>query len=411
VTQTTIDVDTAISDVFTGTSQALADPYPFYRALQTAGPVHWLPARTGHGSWTDAWHVLGYDEVAAALRDRRLGAHRLPSPPASLAPPTPAQQAMAELGRIFGLTLLYLDPPDHTRLRLLTAQTFTRRVGESLRPQIQLMADGLLDAVAARGAVDIVEDLARPLPLLVVADLLGIPEQDRPALAEQTGGLFTLRPTAQAMTNALASVHSFRALLQARRRAPGDDLISDLLRAQEADSFLTDDEVIAQSLTVLIAGTETTTAAIANGVLTMLRYPAIWQTLSPRTVGAVVEELLRFDGPTHLLPRQAREDIEIGGCRINAGQRIWLWLAAANRDPARFTRADALVPDRQEARHLAFGSGLHACIGAMLARLELEVCLLSLRERFPALRLTDPDIIWSPNPTLRCPEVLRTALT
>ncbi len=314
---------------------------------------------------------------------------------------------MAALGRIFGLTLLYLDPPDHTRLRLLTAQTFTRRVGDALRPRMEQMVDALLDGVAAHDTVDVVADLATPLPNQVVAELLGIPAKDQATLAQRSGGIMTPRPTPQAMANALELVRYFRDLLPRCRADPGDDLISDLVRAQAENDALTDDEVIAQCMSVVIAGTETTTAALATGVLVLLDHPTFWEALSAQTVSAVVEELLRFDGPTHLLPREAREELELGGNKIEAGQRLWLWLAAANRDPARFVQADELVLERSGSRHLAFGSGMHACIGAALARLELEVALLHLRERFPVLRRADAQVSWSPNPALRCPAHLR----
>jgi cytochrome P450 len=399
---TTTELTDAIADTFTGTPTTLADPYPVYQELLAAGPIHWRPAANG-GPWTNAWHVLGYDEVAAALKDRRLGAHRLPSPPAAPGPLSPAQRDAAELGRIFGLTLPYLDPPDHTRLRLITAQTFTRRVGDTLRPRMERMADALLDRVADDDAFDVVAALATPLPNQVVAELLGIPAHDRATFAQRSGGLFTLCPTPRAMSNALGLVRSFRDLLPRRRADPGDDLISDLVRAQAENDALTDDEVIAQCITVVIAGTETTTAAIANGVLTLLRHPDLWSTLSLDGIADVVEEILRFDGPTHLLPREAREDFEFGGHPIRAGQRLWLWLAAANRDPSRFRDPDDVIFERPAARHLAFGSGMHACIGAAPARLELAASLLTLRQRFPALRLIEDDVTWSSNTALRAP--------
>lgn len=404
------DLATAIADLFTGSPATLADPYPRYRDLQAAGAMHWIGDAGGPGPWSHAWHVLGYAEVAAALKDRRFGAHRMPAPPpATPGTLSPAEHDSAELGRIFGLTLLYLDPPHHTRLRLLTAQTFTRRVGGALRPRIQTMVNGLLDRVEAQRAFDIVADLATPLPILVVAELLGIPHAERAHFAQCSGGIMTLAPTPQAMTNALDLVRTFRALMLHRRRDPGDDLISDLVRAQAENDALTDDEIMAQCLTVVIAGTETTTAAISTGILTLLRHPQAWAALSETGIERVVEELLRFAGPTHLLPREAREEVEIGGRMIQAGQRLWLWVAAANRDPARFPRADTFDGERTDVRHLAFGSGIHACIGAALARLEMQVVLLTLRERYPAMRLVDTDVPWSPNSALRSPQRLRVA--
>ncbi len=353
------DLAHSVGQVFAGTPQILADPYPVYRELREAGPMHWVGDEAGPGPWSNAWHILGYDETATALKDRRLGAHRMPAPPASPEPLSPAQRDAEELGRIFGLTLLYLDPPDHTRLRLLTAQTFTRRVSERLRPTIVRMVDDLLDRVAAQPTIDIVADLAIPLPILVVADLLGIPVEDQAHAATRAGGIMTLRPTPQAMARALELGHYFRELLPRRRAAPGDDLISDLLSAQAEDAVLTDDEVIAQCITVVIAGTETTTAAIATGVLNVLRHPATWEALGEESISTVVEELLRFDGPTHLLTREAHEGFDVAGHAIAARQRLWLWVAAANRDPAIFSRPEALVVGRKGARHLAFGNGIH----------------------------------------------------
>jgi cytochrome P450 len=397
------DVTDDVAAVFAGGPDMLADPYPLYERVRTAGPVHWLPANSD-GPWTNAWHVVGYDEVAAALKDRRLGAHRLPAPPAAGTQMTAAQHAMAELGRISGLTLLYLDPPDHTRLRLVTAQTLIRRISaEALRPRIVQIVGDLLNRVDERESFDIVADLAMPLPTLVVAEILGIPKDEQAAFVERTGGLMTLHPTQQAITNALHNVALLREHLHRRRLEPGDDLVTDLLRAQTNDDSLTDDELIAQCHTVVVAGTETLTAAIATSVATLLRHREVWNTLSEKMIGAVVAELLRFDGPTHLLPREAREPLDLAGHTIQTGQRLWLWVAAANHDPSRFPQPDRLVVGRNGSRHLAFGGGIHSCIGAALARLELKVLLLGLRARHPALRMTNPEVEWMPNSAMRSP--------
>lgn len=204
------------------------------------------------------------------------------------------------------------------------------------------------------------------------SELLGIPEKRRDAFTHHAGELMTLQLTPRAMTNTSELMRLIEELVDDRRRAQGDDHVSDLLRIQADTGDLTDDEVIAQCRTVVVAGTETTTAAIATALLTLLQHPTTWEALTPTTIGDVVEEILRFDGPTHLLPRESRESFQLGGQTIHAGQRLWLWLAAANRDPARFANPDSVAPSRNDSRHLAFGGGIHACIGATLARAELK---------------------------------------
>ena len=386
-----------IAAVFTARPDILDDPYPHCRRLLGAGAIHWLPADAGPGPWSDAWHILGYDEVRAALEDPRLGAHTLP-------PPAPGAGAMNDLARIFGSTLLYLEPPDHTRLRRLTAQTFTKRNGAALDSFVQSQVEQLIDRIVlTAGTFDLVSTLAAPLPNLVVAELLGLPTGRRAEFAQRTGGLMALRPTPEAMTDIVQSVALIRDLLPLRRSTPDDDLLSDLLRHQARDPSITDDEVVAQALTVVIAGTETLTAAITTAVRTVLTEPAMWQALGPDTIDSTVDELLRYDGPTHLLPRQAHAPLTLGTNTIRPGQRVWLWLAATNRDPSRFHDPDDLDCARTGPRPLTFGRGIHTCIGSKLARSEIAAVLLALRARFPDLRLARERTTWAPNPAVRSP--------
>jgi cytochrome P450 len=381
--------------------QMLADPYPTYHRLRAAHPVAW-------SGQLDAWVVTSYEAVAAALRDPRLSSDRLGR----------ARQRLASRGLEAVIdersrSMIHRDPPDHTRLRGLVNKAFTPRAVEAMEPRIRGLIDDLLDAVAARGRMDVIADLAYPLPVMVIAEMLGVPAADRDRfkhwsddVAILLGGDLAGLPEpvlrrAAAARGELADY--FRAAVARCRQRPGDDLLTALVRAEEGGGRLSEDELYSTAILLLIAGNETTTNLIGNGLLALLRHPEqqrrVWddETLLPATV----EEMLRYDSPVQMTTRLARADLEVRGTTVPAGQWLYLVLGAANRDPAQFPEPDRFDVGRADNRHLSFGAGPHFCLGAPLARLEARLALGALRRRFPGLRLAGDAVEHRPNFNLR----------
>ncbi|CAN1543516.1 CypX Cytochrome P450 [Mycobacteriaceae bacterium] len=377
-----------------------AHPYPIYRQLREHGPLQ-LPDSNlvVFSSFADC------DEV---LRHPSSCSDRLKS--------TAAQQAIAagQEARPFGTPgFLFLDPPDHTRLRKLVSKAFSPRVVRGLEPDIAALVDGLLDKVGAEGRLEVIADLAYPLPVAVICRLLGVPIEDEPkfswASALLAQGLdpfiaFTGQPQGfeERMEAGLWLRGYLRDLLRRRRADPGQDLMSGLIAVEEAGDQLTEDEIVATCNLLLVAGHETTVNLIANAVLAMLRHPDHWAALGRDSsrAPAIVEETLRYDPPVQLVGRIAGEDMSIGGVDVPRGETMMLLLAAAHRDPAATERPDEFDPTRAAIRHLAFGLGPHFCLGAPLARLEANVALSAVTMRFPNARLaTEP--AYKPNVTLR----------
>ncbi|MGQ0837289.1 cytochrome P450 [Actinokineospora sp.] len=361
------------------------DPYPFYARLRARGPVLFDADR---GQWV----VTGHQEVAAALRDPALSAVRFFAGPGASAA---ERQVVAMLAR----QLLFTDAPEHARLRRLIAKAFTPRRVEGLRPAIAARTDALLDAAAERGGVDLVADLALPLPVEVIAELLGVPPVDRDRLRSWSVSFGVLlddvAPDADALRAALAAVAEFLAYLTeltaARRADPREDLISALVTGD--GDRLAPADLLANLVLLLAAGHLTTTHLLGNSVLALLRERAQWELLcaEPALLGRCVDELLRYDSPVQMTGRMVAREVVIGGVPIAAGQSVLLVLGAANRDPAVFTEPDVLDLRRGAARHLAFGHGAHACLGMALARVEAEIALGRLTARFPGLRLAETD--------------------
>jgi hypothetical protein len=311
--------------------------------------------------------------------------------------------------------LLGLDPPDHTRLRNLVNMAFTPRVIAAMEPRVQAITDQLLDAATERAMhngrqIDVIKDLAEPLPVTVISELLGVPSEDHAQfrrwsydLARALDPLFEV----QILDNADRAVRElteyFRPLVEARRRAPGDDLISALVRAEEEGDRLSEDELYAFCVLLLGAGSETTTNLIGNGFLALHQQPEQLRLLrdDPSLADSAIEELLRFDAPVQLTSRVALEDVTIGERAVRAGEFIVLSLAGANRDPAQFADPDRLDVTRAENRHLSFSLGNHYCLGSPLARLEARTAIMSLLERFPATSLLDAEPRWREMVTLR----------
>jgi cytochrome P450 len=289
-------------------------------------------------------------------------------------------------------SLLMVDPPDHTRLRNLVTRAFTPRRIERLRGRIQTMTDDLLDAAEARGDFDFIRDLAYPLPVMVIAELLGAPTGDRERFKRWSDDIAVILDpitTDVPMTQVDASYGEaaayLRRLFAARREEPRDDLISALVAAEADGDRLSEIELVAICMLLLGAGHETTTNLLGNGVLALLRHPEQRERLQaePGLVEDAVEELLRYDSPVQITDRVATEDLELHGHRIRSGQVVGLILGAANRDPDQFSDPDCLDLGRTDNRHLAFGHGIHFCLGAALARLEAQIVLRTFLDRFP----------------------------
>jgi len=378
-----------------------ADPYPVYRQLRESGPIL-MPE-------SNLVVFAGFDDCDEVLRHPASCSDRLKS--------TVTQRAVAagQEARPFGTPVfLFLDPPDHTRLRKLVSKAFSPKVVRALESDIAGLVDGLLDKVAAAGHMEVIADLAYPLPVAVICRLLGVPIEDEAqfswASALLAQGLdpfiaFTGQPQGveERMKAGLWLRGYLRDLLRQRRADPGEDLMSGLIAVEEAGDQLTEEEIVATCNLLLIAGHETTVNLIANGVLAMLRHPEHWSALSQDAdrASAIVEETLRWDPPVQLVGRIAGEDMIIGGARIPKGDSMMLLLAAAHRDPAVTERPDEFDPTRDSIRHLAFGLGPHFCLGAPLARLEAAVALSAVTQRFPDARFIPDPPLYKPNVTLR----------
>lgn len=382
------------------------DPYPSYRALQETSPIH-RDERMG-------WLVTRYSDIQTLEHDPRLSRaafeavrlHSVPNEVKAVAEPVLAGLA---------LEMLRTDPPQHTRLRRLVAKAFTPRVVEGLRPRIQRIVDDLLESVVPNGGMEVIRDLAYPLPALVIMELLGIPEEDRDRLKAWTAdrltflGGITVAPdplavAQRARESAYALGLCFSELIAARRVRPEEDLLSALVAVEaERDGRLSEAELVANAMALLTAGHETTANLIGNGLLALLRHPDEFRLLRDdlTRIPAAVEELLRFDSPVQLAPRAAVDDIVIGDAHICHGERVMLVLGAANRDPAQFVDPDRLDISRDPNAHLAFGFDRHFCLGAHLARLEGQVVFTSLAERYPGLKLTGQPVQWQANPAYR----------
>ncbi|MFF3938132.1 cytochrome P450 family protein [Streptomyces phaeofaciens] len=373
-------------------AELLADPYAVYARLREAGPVHRITGTDG----LPAWLVTRYDDVRQALADPRLALDKRRAKPGGyhgLALP-PALDA----------NLLNMDPPDHTRIRRLVVKAFTPRRIALLREPVREAADALLDAIAPLGRADLIAAYAGPLPITVICDLLGVAESDRPDFRVWTDALVAPDPARpQRAKDAVRSLLGYLAGLLASKRAdPADDLLSDLVAVRDEEDRLSEDELMSLAFLVLFAGYENTVHLIGNAALTLLTHPDQLAEVraEPGRLGDAVGELARYDGPVPLAIRRfPTEDITVGGVGIPAGETVLLSLAAAHRDPRRFADPDRFDLGRDASGHLALGHGIHYCLGAPLARLETEIALAALLERFPRLALdVAPDALrWRPS--------------
>jgi cytochrome P450 len=367
------------------------DPFRLFAEVRELGAVHAVTLADGH----EAWLVLGYDEARAALNDPRFSKDML----AALAS---GGGVVAEglPGPAFARHMLSVDPPDHTRLRRLVSAAFTPRRVEGLRPRVQSIVDDLLDAIAAEGPeaqVDLVSTFAFPLPFTVICELLGVPEPDRAALGQGLTSMLVPTSTpaeyARAKEASDAVVGMLEALVDAKQADPGNDLVSGLITARDGDERLSTQELLSTIFQLIVAGHDTTASLIGNAVVALLQHPEQLDRMrsEPAPLAPAVEELLRFDAPVpHSTFRYAVEPVDIGGVTIPSGAQVIICLAAANRDSTQYADPEALDLGRAESRHLAFGHGIHHCLGAPLARMEGQLALHSLFHRFPELRLAVP---------------------
>ena len=365
------------------------DPYPSLRRLREVDPVNLTPI--------GFWRLTRYADVMRLLYDVPAGTRTtdgvLPGVDESLS----GQRQF----------MLQQDPPAHTRLRRLVSRAFTPRAIAAMRPSIQRIVDQCLDRVAPRGEMDVIADLALPVPSTVICEMLGVPVADRDRFtlwtAQATFGLAAgvLPPEmlAQAAAAGMALAAYFQELIAARRTRLGDDLLSALIRAEEEGDRLSPSELISQAIGLLIAGFETTIGLIGNGVRALVEHPEELAKLRarPELIASAVEECLRYDGPIILTARVLHADAEFGGKTIPRDAKVWGMLAAANRDPAVFRAPDTFDIERQPNEHLAFGGGAHFCLGAHLARLEGQIAIGSLVERFGDLALLSPAVEWGPS--------------
>ncbi|MFD7065868.1 cytochrome P450 [Streptomyces sp. NPDC059913] len=389
----------------------VADPYPAYAALRATGRVHRFEP-------TDQWLVPHYADVSALLRDRRLGRtylHRFTHEEFGRTPPPAAHEPFHTLN---GQGLLDLEAPDHTRIRRLVSKAFTPRTVEGLVPTVRRLAAELVDSLVEAGGGDLLTAVAEPLPVAVIAEMLGIPESDRGLLRPWSAaivGMFELNPseeTADAAVRASLEFSAYlRELIARRRENPGTDLISALIAAHDEGERLTEQEMVSTCVLLLNAGHEATVNTTVNGWWTLFRHPEQLAALRADhgLLPTAIEELMRYDTPLQMFERWVLDDIEIDGTIVPRGSEVALLFGSANRDPARFAEPDTLDLARRDNPHITFGAGIHFCLGAPLARVELAASFGELLRRAPALRLAaEPE--WNPGYVIRGLKELRVEL-
>ncbi len=380
----------------------IADPYPVYDRLRQTGRAHYFEP-------TQQWLIPHYADVNGLLRDRRLGRtylHRFTHEEFGRTPPPPEHEPFHTLN---SNGLLDLEAPDHTRIRRLVGSAFTPRMVEALAPTVERLASELIDGLVEAGGGDLLSMVAEPLPVAVIAEMLGVPEQDRGLLRPWSAaicGMFELGPDEEMARAAVRASLEFSAylrdLIEERRGSPGDDLISALIAARDEGDRLTEQEMISTCVLLLNAGHEATVNSTTTGWWSLFRHPDQLALLreSPSVLPTAIDELLRFDTPLQMFERWVLEDIDVGGTTIPRGSEVALLFGSANRDPARFTDPDTLDITRSDNRHISFGAGIHYCLGAALARVELTASFGNLLRRAPNLRLVrEPE--WKPGYIIR----------
>ena len=379
----------------------LADPHPVYRALREKDPVHRSRLMGGwvFSHYADVRELLGDDRVSSDMRH----SNQWPR----------IQKAQLRAGRtaeeLEHPTMLNSDPPRHTRLRGLVNKAFTPRAVRALEPRMLEIVTELLDAKASQGEIDVIADLAYPLPVTVIAEMLGVPTEDQERFKHWSDEAVRSLGS-QSMEDLRASLRAVRELneylgpiVAERRREPREDLLSGLIAAEAEGDRLSEDEIYQTVTLLLVAGNETTTKLIGNGMLALLRHPEQLQRLrqNPELIDSAVDELLRWDGPVHVTGRTAVEDFSFRGVEIRKGSMNMLAIAAANRDPAQFADPEQLDIGRSDNNHLSFGHGIHFCLGSALARMEARIAIAGLVERYPEMKLATDRPRWGSNMALR----------
>jgi cytochrome P450 len=377
-------------------SRIKANPYPVYQEMMAREPILWNES-------LGSWMILSYEDIVNALKDKRFSSFRVDSIVNRL--PENERNAVTQLKKYLSLWALLVDPPTHTRLRALIVKAFSSRIVENLKPSVEQITTDLLSKVIDQGSMDIVNDLAIPLPIMVIAEILGFPKADWKLLKIWSDGIagfitcgkLSLELASHAEKSIIAMNDYFRSFIEQKRRVPASDLVSSLITTQEGGQILDEDELLAMCSLLLFAGNETTTNLIGNSFLALLQNPDEHQKLEDdlSLVDSAVEECLRYDSPVHAISRAASESIEIKGKRIQKGQRVLLVLGAGNRDPKFFSDPNQLDIRRAGAKNLSFGNGIHFCPGAMLAKLETKIALRSTITQMPALKLKEKsEIVW-----------------
>jgi pimeloyl-[acyl-carrier protein] synthase len=383
--------------------QVRANPYPFYEQLRSQDPVHW-------DEELGFWVLTRYADIVSVYHDSRFsraqglrrGYERLPE----------SEQRIAEpVYHSFSKTMFYSDPPYHTRLRGLVNSAFTPTAIELMRPYVQQTVDNLLDAVQTNGKMDVIHDFAYPLPIMVIAQMLGLPVEDRLRFKKWSDDLFAILGSVphapDLMERAARSLNELTnyiaELSEARRQHPLKDLLTALVEAMEGGEHLTQEELVANVIILLSAGHETTSNLIGNGLLALLQHPDQMQKLreQPGLITSAVEEMMRYDNPVQISYRSAAAEVEIGGKLIRKGQLVNSILGAGNRDPAHYSEPDRFDITRDEGRHLGLGLGIHFCLGAPLLRLEAQVAFMTMLRRFPELYLATDTLEWQEHPVFR----------
>jgi len=389
--------------LFTG--DILQDPYPTYTRLLEEGPIHYVEVA---GKWA-VWSVFTHTECLSIAKDPGCSAKRANQMLLPL--PFSRQAEFKELARMLSLWLIFMDPPEHTRLRKLLNKGFSQAAVETLRPQMEDVVDRMLKHLETGSEVEFMREFANPMPVRIISEMMGVPEALHGTFVNWSRAIAVFRGNpnrtveeAQAAQDALVNMTEFfRTAVAERRRKKGNDLISLLIDIEEGGDVLTEEELYAQCIALLFAGHETTRNLIGNGLYTLLKHPEQTAELreNPQMIRSAVEELLRFESPVQFTARVLKEGMEICGQRIPKNWSILCMLGAANRDPKQFEEPDRLNLRRLKNEHLAFSAGPHFCIGNQLARMEGQVALLNLVRRFPKIKLTGQPPVWAPTFGLR----------
>jgi cytochrome P450 len=379
--------------------KVLQDPYPTYARLLEDGPLHYVDV----GSKWAVWSLFGHAECSSIAKDPRCSAKRAQQ--LLLPLPLSRQAEFNELARMFSLWLIFMDPPEHSRLRKLLNKGFSPAAIEALRPQIEDLVDRMLRPLKRGMQLDLLSEFAYPMPVSVISEMMGVPEALHGKFGDWSRAIAVFRGSpnrtvehARAAQDAMLQLTEyFRNMVAERKARKGRDLISLLIDIEEEGEVLTEEEVYAQCIALLFAGHETTRNLIGNGMYTLLKNPEQTAALrdNPEMIRSAVEELLRYESPVQFTARVLKESIEICDQQIPEKWTILCMLGAANRDPKRFKDPDRLDLKRLNNQHLAFSAGPHACIGSQLARLEGQIAILNLVQRFPDMKLTGPRPEWA----------------